>query len=357
MGIKANILPCGEIIVNEEKVEKTLFEEFLSYGKVRNHKPRDAATIRGYRTYVEPFVKKFGEANIRQDNIDAIENSINDYIAEPNKKTGAPVSDRTYNVKVAYLKAFFRYCIIKKKIITTDPMREIYKRTTKPRQLEIPTEKIQEVGDYLKYRYAESQKTNDLRDYLAYIIMASVGTRSGETGAFGRMDLRVDCGRLIIRLDEKITKSNETRDIPVPFYQLSKRGGVNGASEFQKLFDLYYDWHAKRFPAPETPFFCTTDGKAMTSDSWYNQFARLIKKVVNKKAYVHDMRRFAITNLLTHGADIKTVADIAGHKEISTTNKYLNPVKAETFSRALSAIDNANVFSEKEKSKKKLIPA
>ena len=312
---------------------------------MKNGKARDEATNRGYRTYVEPWLNKFGEENIRQDNIDAIEQNINAYIAEPNKKTGEAVSDRTYNAKVAYLKAFFRFCIVKKKKITTDPMREIFKRQTSKRQIELPREKIEEVREYYKSRYFESHKTNDLRDYLAFMLLTAMGTRAGETGAFGRNAIRVECNHLIIRLDESITKTEETRDIPLPYYKLSKRGKEKGTSVFQELFDLYYSWHETRFPAPETPFFCTTDGKAMTADSWYNQYAKVIKKVVNEKAYVHDMRRFALTNMLGYGADVKTVADIAGHKDISTTNQYLSPVKAETFSRALRAIENANNFA------------
>lgn len=57
---------------------------------------------------------------------------------------------------------------------------------------------------------------------------------------------------------------------------------------------------------------------------------------INKKATCHSLRHSFCTHLLMDGYDIKTIAELAGHKDIRTTMVYLHTIKN---SRVVSPID------------------
>ena len=57
------------------------------------------------------------------------------------------------------------------------------------------------------------------------------------------------------------------------------------------------------------------------------------------KLRIHDLRHLCGTYLLMEGADLETVREILGHRDISTTQKYLHIVN-EHKKKAISKISN-----------------
>ena len=63
-------------------------------------------------------------------------------------------------------------------------------------------------------------------------------------------------------------------------------------------------------------------GKRLTSQAVYGMLSKRAKSANVKEFSPHDLRRTFISDLLDKGADIATVAKMAGHKDVRTTMRY-----------------------------------
>ena len=76
------------------------------------------------------------------------------------------------------------------------------------------------------------------------------------------------------------------------------------------------------------PLFCpvnkggAVDVKHMTSQAIYNRLSRRAKKAGVEAFSPHDLRRTFVGDLLDTGADISIVQRLAGHSNVSTTQRY-----------------------------------
>lgn len=75
------------------------------------------------------------------------------------------------------------------------------------------------------------------------------------------------------------------------------------------------------------PLFCQTRGgkiivSPLTSQAVYIMLRRKAEKIGLDPLSPHDLRRSFISDLLDRGADIATVAKLAGHSDIKTTSRY-----------------------------------
>jgi site-specific recombinase XerD len=60
----------------------------------------------------------------------------------------------------------------------------------------------------------------------------------------------------------------------------------------------------------------------MTNQAIYNLLAKRAELAGVKEFSPHDMRRTFVSDLLDAGADITTVAKMAGHSSVTTTARY-----------------------------------
>jgi site-specific recombinase XerD len=65
-----------------------------------------------------------------------------------------------------------------------------------------------------------------------------------------------------------------------------------------------------------------TDGQGMTAQAVRDVVGRRALQAGLQHASPHDLRRSFVSDLLDHGVDIATVADMAGHANIGTTRRY-----------------------------------
>ena len=105
----------------------------------------------------------------------------------------------------------------------------------------------------------------------------------------------------------------------------------------QQAFEVLKDQHKHR--ELHTPFvFFNRDGKPYTKWGVYRAFKRSCIESGYPDYRFHDLRHDFCSKLVQAGVDLYTVKELAGHKDITTTQRYahLNP---ERLKQAVSALD------------------
>lgn len=77
---------------------------------------------------------------------------------------------------------------------------------------------------------------------------------------------------------------------------------------------------------------------ARTTDALSRRFTLILKRTGNSLRGLRTARRTVATTLLRNGADIRLVANVLGHKNISTTSKYLTPATSSEISAAMGGL-------------------
>jgi len=145
------------------------------------------------------------------------------------------------------------------------------------------------------------------RDAAIIGLMYGTGLRREDVIALDLADFEQDSGRLVIR--GKRTK---------------ERSGylVAGAT------DAMSDWLEARGDEPGPLFLAINKGgkvqhgRRMTPQAVYNLLSKRGVSAGVKHFSPHDLRRTFVSDLLDSGADIATVARMAGHESVATTVRY-----------------------------------
>jgi len=145
------------------------------------------------------------------------------------------------------------------------------------------------------------------RDAALIALLYSCGLRRGEAIGLDLENYGIDTGDLKILQ----AKRNKQR---VAYL-------VNGAARAMT------DWLALRGAAPGPLFWPINKGgrlanRRMTTQAVYNMLAKRGREAGVKDFSPHDFRRTFVSDLLEAGADISTVAKMAGHASVTTTARY-----------------------------------
>lgn len=154
--------------------------------------------------------------------------------------------------------------------------------------------------------------------YIAYLLALNSGLRAGEIWGLKPMDISQDGKSLWIRrqfnrvtLDFGPTKGKKARHVPCP----------------QILLDELRRWIGKKGRLPNDPIFQNEQGRPICHDNFSDrQFSKDIKIWGGRKIRFHDLRHTATTLMISQGIDIKTVKEVCGHADISTTMNYVHLV-------------------------------
>ena len=143
-----------------------------------------------------------------------------------------------------------------------------------------------------------------IRDAAMIALMASSGPRRSEVAALKVADYEPSDGCVTIRNG----KGHKDRRVYVS-------GGAKVALD---------DWMVLRGHEPGALFTATTraDLEAMTDQAVLVILKRRAKEAGVAPFSPHDLRRTMITRLLENGADLLHVQQLAGHADVSTTQRY-----------------------------------
>ena len=291
-----------------------LVNEFLEYLEVeRNLSP---LTIRDYRHYLDNFIK-WSKANSPiskpQDLTLDLIRKYRVYLAHFNSPNGnLPLKKVTQNYYVIALRSFLRYLVRRDFRVLT------------PDKIELPKAESRSLKfldrDQLERLLAQPDVSNEsgIRDKTLMEMLFSTGLRVSELCKLDRDQVnleRREFGVIGKGQRARVVFLSDRAAIWLEKY-LSKR-----ADNFKPLFI--------RYAGNQEP---TINGEKMRLTS--RSVQRVLDKYVRKarlpvKATPHVLRQSFATDLLMNGADLRSVQELLGHKNVATTQIYTHVTDAK----------------------------
>jgi len=291
-----------------------LVDEFLEYLEVeRNLSP---LTIRDYRHYLNNFVNwsnvNFPISSPKQLTIETVR-KYRVYLAHLNSPNGnLPLKKVTQNYYVIALRSFLRY-LVRKDIAVVAP-EKIELPKTESRSLKFLDR------DQLERLVAQPDVSTEagLRDKAVMEMLFSTGLRVSELCRIDRDQVNLERREFGV-----IGKGRRAR---VVF--LSDRACIWLEKYLVKRADTFKPLFI-RYAGNQEP---TVNGEKMRLTS--RSVQRIVTKYVRKArlpvaATPHVLRHSFATDLLMNGADLRSVQELLGHKNVATTQIYTHVTNAQ----------------------------
>lgn len=280
--------------------------DFLEYLEIEKNASK--LTIRDYRHYLEAFVA-WHSSTLSRDSLEKL--SLSDvrkyrvFLANRVDKKGQTLKKVTQNYYVIALRSFLRY-LIKNDIPTLEPSKIDLPKTESRSLKFLEREQVERL-----VTMPDTTKEEGVRDRAILELLFSTGLRVSE----------------LVSLDHKQINI-ERREFGVI--------GKGRKSRIVFISDRAADW-VDRYLKMRTdvwkPLFIRYSGMRIEDDEGEKMrlTARSIERIVKKyvqearlpvDATVHTMRHSFATDLLTNGADLRSVQEMLGHKNIATTQIY-----------------------------------
>jgi integrase/recombinase XerD len=258
-------------------------------------------TLSAYRTDLLQFGRFLSERG--REAAEAQPADLSDFLAELAQGNGrAPCSTATIHRKAACLRSFYRH-LRREELVEEDPAA----RLETPRR----GKKLPEVLSYSEVQRLLAQPRGDdpatIRDRALLELMYACGLRASEAIALEVGDVDLDNGVLRAR-----GKGSKERLIPVGgkaiaavrVYLRSGRSRLGGSPEERKLFLNFR-------------------GGPLTRQGLYKIVLRHAESAgLAGRMSPHTLRHSFATHMLTGGCDLRSVQEMLGHADLSTTQLY-----------------------------------
>ncbi len=280
-----------------------LITDFLEYLELERHASQ--LTIRNYGHYLKRFLEFSGDIDPKDIDLNLVRKYRLYLSRRTDSKTKKPLKRVTQNYFMIALRAFLRY-LVRIDVVTLSPEKvELGKNEARPL-------KILNVSDLKSLlEVPDCSKKGGLRDRAILETLFSTGLRVSELAGLNR-----DAINLQRRGFGIIGKAGKKR---VVFLSDGACGWLEKYLEVRK--DVF------------KPLFIRFQGKVDPADNGETMrlTTRSIERIVEKyvkqlalpvKATPHTFRHGFATGLLTNGTDIRSVQEMLGHADISTTQIY-----------------------------------
>ena len=269
-----------------------LKEEFLRYLLI--DKGYSSNTIESYRNDLEKFVKFYSNKNIK----DITNEDLKKYIKYLNEEG---LNEKSISRNVSCLKSFYKFLVIEK-FITNNVSDSLFLPKIRKALPNILTEE-----EVLKLLDIELITPFDYRNKAMLELMYATGLSVSELVKVKLQD--IDFNDDIIRT---FGKGSKERIIPIGEY----------AKEYlKKYIELYRS--LLLIKGNSDYVFINNHGSNMTRQGFFKIIKKIAKeKDIKSEISPHTLRHSFASHLLKYGADLRTIQELLGHSDISTTQIY-----------------------------------
>lgn len=281
-------------------------DEFEQYCRIE--KNLSSLTIESYKQELNTF-KQFLENKILLDEID--KEDIREFF---NYLHTLELKRSSIAHYVTCLNVFFRFCL-REAFIKDNPMRVI-KQPKSAKTLPVVLNE-QEVDDLMKVAY-EFSKENAIhyRNFVMVELMYAAGLRISELTHLTLNDLHFSKELNIVRC---IGKGSKERLVPI-------------ASFVSDLLENYiFNIRPELLKEDNNYLFLNYQGNPISRQSCWKMIKSLaLSANIHKNISPHTLRHSFATHLLNHGADLRSIQEMLGHANITTTTIYTHITNAKT---------------------------
>ncbi len=284
-------------------VLSSLITDFLEYLEL--DKNASDKTIRNYHRYLMRFVDFAGDIEPEKINFELVRKFrlfLSRYV---DPTTGLNLKRKTQNYFIIALRSFLRY-LIKRDIETLAPEKlELGEQEASPIKF-LETEKLEQL-----LASPDTTERDGLRDKAILEMLFSTGLRVSELTSLNKEHINLNKNEFSV-----VGKGRKERIVFI-------------SAEAHEWLRKYLNDRNDEFK----PLFIRYQGRIDPSDDGENMrlTTRSIERIVEKyvkavglsiKATPHTLRHSFATDLLQNGADIRSVQEMLGHSNISTTQIY-----------------------------------
>jgi len=275
-----------------------MIKDFIEYLKHERHLSNH--TILNYEKDLNLFLVYLKKNKLNLENVDY--GNIRIYIQKLYNNDYSPA---TISRHISTLKSFYKFLVLEKNF-KNNPMTLI---STPKLNKKLP--------NYLKYQDLEKlfdsidTTSYGQRDILILEMLYSTGVRINELLNIKLKDIDFSEKKILI------------------FGKGSKEREVYFGSRCLELLDKYLnDGRLKLLNESSDYVFISDKGKQMTADNVREMLKKRVKESnLNINVTPHTLRHTFATHMLDEGADLKTVSDLLGHENLSTTTIYTHVSK------------------------------
>lgn len=283
-----------------------LIDQFLEYLEIEKNSSK--LTVRDYRHYLKIFERWFG-IHMKDKSVQDIDLTVvrkyRVFLSQRTDQRGKTLKKVTQNYYVIALRSFLRY-LIKNDIQTLEPSKIDLPKTESRSLKFLEREQVDRLVSQ-----PDTSKEEGMRDRAIMELLFSTGLRVSELAKLNHDQINF-----------------ERREFGVI--------GKGGRARIVFISDRAADW-VKRYLEMRKdrykPLFIRYSGGVIEENHGekmrltVRSIERVIKKYVKAArlpvdATVHTMRHSFATDLLTNGADLRSVQEMLGHKNIATTQIY-----------------------------------
>ena len=279
-----------------------LIDDFLEYLEIEKNCSK--LTIRDYRHYLEVFRDWYGERNIENLTLGDVR-KYRVFLANRIDNHGNGLARVTQNYYVIALRSFLRY-LIKNDHQTLEPSKIDLPKTVSRSLKFLAKDQVDRL-----VTQADTNKEEGLRDRAILELLFSTGLRVSELVGLNKEKINLERREFGV-----IGKGQRSRIVFI-----SDRAAEWVKKYLEKREDPYYPLFI-RYSGAEIP---ENNGERMRLTA--RSVERIVKKYVRSSrlpvdATVHTLRHSFATDLLSNGADLRSVQEMLGHKNIATTQIY-----------------------------------
>lgn len=269
-----------------------LISEFLRYLKI--DKGYSKNTIDSYMRDLDKFNYYFKNKNIDDINL----NNLKDYIKYLNSES---LNEKSISRNISCLKSFYKFLVINK-YVNSNPTDGLFIPKVRKELPHILTE--EDVFKLLDIKLSDSYS---YRNKAMIELMYATGLRVSELVNLKLQD--IDLTNDIIRT---FGKGSKERVIPIGDY----------AKEYLEKY--IYEYRGSMLKGKPCEYvFINNHGNGLTRQAFFKIIKNIAReKNIKAELSPHTLRHSFATHLLKYGADLRTIQELLGHSDISTTQIY-----------------------------------